>query len=322
MPSIRWSDFDVRLVGQVLWRERRRAAVIVAAAAALGVGYSLLLPVRYEARMSLSPAAPESNPLRLGSALAGLGGQLGLDIGGARPQLRFYVRLLQSYWFLSNLARTSVAGDTTVYWELQREPFPAAGADSSRKLDVVVTKLQRLLDVDADERANIFTVAVRMPTRAAALAASRRAIELLTQFDTHVRRLQASENRRFVAERTDSARMQLAAVEDSLAGFLTRNRLYQTSPDLQLQYQRLERRVALVQEIYVTLARNLEQARIDEVREAPLLTVVDPPHVAWRKAEPRRSKVVVTFLAAGMLLVLGLSWLVASVPAQSLSTTE
>jgi len=171
-------------------------------------------------------------------------------------------------------------------------------------MDAVVDRLRKVVGVELDERGNVFTISVPLSSRSMALAAIEKSVALITNFDTHVLRLQASESRRFVEERTDSARADLLQAEDSLTRFLAHNRTYDQSPALTIQYQRLQRLVALKQDVYLTLSRNLEEARIQEVKEAPLLTVVDPPRVRWRRSEPNRRNVVALFLAGGIILIL------------------
>jgi uncharacterized protein involved in exopolysaccharide biosynthesis len=304
MPTDAPGSFDFTMLGSEVWRHRRQSLLLLTVALLGGVATSLLLPAKYRATCTLSPAPSATDRLRLGSALASLGGQFGLDVGGARTQLRFYPRLVTSYWFLSNLARVPLVGDTTLYWLFESTTPDSLRPDYPRRMDTVVDRLRKAVSVELDDRGNVFTISVVLPTRAMALAAAQKAVALITEFDTHILRLQASESRRFVEERSDSARNDLGRAEDSLTTFLAHNRLYEQSPALTLYYQRLQRLVALKQEVYLTLSRNLEEARIQEVKEAPLLTVVDPPHAAWRRAEPNRRTVVGVFLVGGIVLVL------------------
>jgi hypothetical protein len=71
-------------------------------------------------------------------------------------------------------------------------------------------------------------------------------------------------------------RGELTTAENALVDFENRNRLLQ-SPGLTLERQRLQRRVEISQQVYLTLAQGYEQARIDEVRDTPVITVVDAP---------------------------------------------
>lgn len=296
---------DARAVLTEIKSARRQSLLILGASLIGGTLISFALPVRYEASVTLSPAPATADRAGLSGALASLGGQFGVDVTGARTQLRFYPALVSSHWFLANLARSRMAGDTTVYQVFAGEPLPAAGALAA-SMDDAVLRLRKAVSVTLDDRANIFTIRVRAPRRDIALAMASRIVELIGDFDTRVRRLRATENRKFIEDRAHEAQASLGASEDAVADFLARNRSYEQSPDLRVAYQRLTRRVDLANDVYTTLARNLEQARIDEVKEAPVLTLVDPPHVLWRKVEPERRKVVLATLVVGGALIAGL----------------
>ena len=291
-------------IGNRLWELRRWNAWLLGLGLVAGVVISLLLPVRYRATAVLSPSPSGGERIRLDGALASLGSQFGIDLGTSRSPLRFYPRLITSNWFLGNLAVTPLRGDTSIFSLFTAHPPDTAAADYPRLLEEVVTKLRKVFVVELDDRANSFTLSIELSSRTMADAAIERAISLITEFDTHVLRSQASESRRFLQARLDSARIDLQAYEDSVAIFLSHNRTYEQSPLLQLQYQRLQRRVGLKQEVYTSLARNFEEERMQEVREAPVLTIVDPPHAGWRKSYPLRRTVVAQFLALSAALIL------------------
>ena len=295
---------DVRALASEVARSRRRALAVLVGGVVLGIALSLVLPVRYEATATLSPAPAGTDRAGLSSALASLGGQFGVDVTGTRTQLRFYPALINSDWFLARLARSPVAGDTTLFQVLTGDVPPR---DASPAMDDAILELRKMVTVNLDDRANIFSVSVRAPRRDVALAAMTQLVALVGEFDTRVRRLRATENRRFVEDRAHEAQANLNVAESELAGFLARNRSYEQSPDLRVAYQRLSRRVELANDVYTTLARNLEQARIDEVKEAPVLTTVDPPHVKWRKVEPKRRKVVLLTVFTALVVILALA---------------
>jgi uncharacterized protein involved in exopolysaccharide biosynthesis len=73
---------------------------------------------------------------------------------------------------------------------------------------------------------------------------------------------------------------------------------------LTFQYERLQRQVQVLQEVYLTLRRELETSRIQEVNDAPLLTVVDSAVPPVRRSSPARTRIVlIAFFAAVCLAV-------------------
>ena len=59
--------------------------------------------------------------------------------------------------------------------------------------------------------------------------------------------------------------------------FMQANRQWDNSPDLQFQHDRLQRDITLRQQVYTTLVQSFEQARIAEVRDTPVITVLQEP---------------------------------------------
>ena len=133
-------------------------------------------------------------------------------------------------------------------------------------------------------------MSLEVELRPAELAAdvANRMVELLNQFNLERRQLQSREQRRFAGERLQEAQRELRDAEARQLSLLQANRTYTTSPLLTFEANRLERDVQVKQETYLTLTREYEQARIAEVRDTPLLTIVDRAVPPYKKSSPHR----------------------------------
>src|SRR5207302_10815015 len=100
--------------------------------------------------------------------------------------------------------------------------------------------------------------------------------------------------------RVATAEQQLRGAEESSRAFYERNRQWQSSPQLRFEEQRLTRQVAVQQELYLNLRREYETARIEEVNNTPVLTIIDHPAVPGRRISPQRTitVLVVTIVVA------------------------
>src|SRR5438876_484305 len=94
--------------------------------------------------------------------------------------------------------------------------------------------------------------------------------------------LQASQERRFLGERLDTARAELRRAEGALEKFLQRNRSYPNSPTLLFEHDRLQREAGLRQDVYSMLTQAYEQARMQAVRNTPSISLIDHPVPALR----------------------------------------
>ena len=106
---------------------------------------------------------------------------------------------------------------------------------------------------------------------------NQRLIDLVNEFNLRTRQSQAANERAFTERRLEEVRQELRATEDGLQSFLQRNRDYTNSPALTFQVERLQREVSMRQEVFTTLAQEFQQAKIEEVRDTPVITVVEAP---------------------------------------------
>jgi uncharacterized protein involved in exopolysaccharide biosynthesis len=61
--------------------------------------------------------------------------------------------------------------------------------------------------------------------------------------------------------------------------FLETNRQYRQSPQLILEWGRLQRQVDMRNQIYTSLLNAYETARIEEVKDLPVINIIEPPEV-------------------------------------------
>lgn len=78
-------------------------------------------------------------------------------------------------------------------------------------------------------------------------------------------------------------------------------------PDLSLQYSILRRNVRIHELIYEVLAQQLEMSRIQERKDTPLITVLDPARPAERSFRPRIVRIVVAAFLLGFLASVSLA---------------
>jgi uncharacterized protein involved in exopolysaccharide biosynthesis len=260
---------------------RQRGTIVWSAivGALLAVAFSVLTAA-YVARGSFTPASQGSGL----QGLARVAQTFGVDFGGgsAGPTLDFYLAVMKSRHLLSRLVQSELriprsrdSADSTTTTMLEVYGYP--GAPSHRQLLQAIDRLRDDLDVSADPASNLISFSVRARNRGLAEAIARQLLNLVNEFNVDQLQFSAATERQFVEARAKEAQRQLQLSEDSFRVFLEGNRSIQSSPRLQFESQRLQRAINLRQALYTTLAQSLEQARIAEVRDTPVITVVDDP---------------------------------------------
>jgi uncharacterized protein involved in exopolysaccharide biosynthesis len=136
------------------------------------------------------------------------------------------------------------------------------------------------------------------------------AAEYIKQLDTFCsseRFARLDENRSFVQSRLQETQVRLRDAEDTLLLYREQNRNYYlgSAPELQLEHERLMRKVAEIGEVYSLLSQQLEMATIEAKRKKPVVAVLDYPSVPVEKAGPHRLTNVMQITLAALLLSCG-----------------
>jgi uncharacterized protein involved in exopolysaccharide biosynthesis len=110
--------------------------------------------------------------------------------------------------------------------------------------------------------------------------------------------------RQFVESLVADAETALRAAEDRMQTFLQGNRVIE-SPQLVFARDRLQRDITLRQQVFNSLVQSREEARIREVRDTPVITVLESGRLPTMQ-EPRKSvqKALVGGIMGGVLGVL------------------
>jgi uncharacterized protein involved in exopolysaccharide biosynthesis len=275
-------------------------------AASLVVAF--LVPRTYTARASFVPQQGRSQM----SGIASLAAQFGVSVPvlDATRTPAFYVNLLDSKNLLLHVVETGVRVSLpatakpeplTDYLFTRERHFyelSAKGRTPGERDESAVKKLRRHVEISVDQKAGLVGIEVQLRDPVAARDVVGAFLAQLDSFNLRTRQSQAGSERKFTEARLIDARNQLRAAEDELMSFLQRNRDYRSSPQLTFLHDRLERNVFLYQRLYETLSQSYEQARIEEVRDTPVITVVEDPLIP-AKPDPRPFG---RAIAAGLLL--------------------
>jgi uncharacterized protein involved in exopolysaccharide biosynthesis len=280
-PALTDSDEPISLLGlgAVLLRWRRTIVVLGLLGFATGATLGLTRPRMYVSSATFLPQGAESPSSGLAAAASQLGIRVPTTGGGWGPAV--YVELLRSRTLLEPIAR-----DTIAVAELQGRRVPvmdlleikrSAGAE---RTDRAVRRLRGM--VRATELRPIGAVEVRVATEwpSVSLTLAERLVSAVNQFNLETRKSQAAAERHFVERRAAEIERSLREAEDRLQTFLQRNRIINPNSEQAFERERLQREVTRRTQLYTSLLEGLEEARIREVRDTPVITLLATPHAA------------------------------------------
>jgi len=265
---------------------------------------ALLQPRSYSGTASFMPQAP-----RAPSSLASLAGQFGFALPLDEPTQSpaFYADLVKSREILGAVvdSQYSIPTESGPVLRTLVQVFRSGGRSEAQRRFAAVKRLRRLVTVSAVQRTGVVTLSVEARYASLAAQVTSRILDEVNRFNLSTRQTRAAAERRFTEQRLQDVQGELRAAEDQLQRFLQRNRDYRNSPELMFQEDRLAREVAMKQQLYTTLAQAVEQAKIDEVRDTPVITIIERPEVPVRPdSRGLIKKGIVAVIVGGILGIL------------------
>jgi uncharacterized protein involved in exopolysaccharide biosynthesis len=268
------ADGEISLlsIANTLLRFRRFIAAIAVGAAILFTAPILFRPRLYQSSSSFTPEGAKSTQSLAGIAQL-LGAGAGID-GGQSPA--FYADLVTSKTMLDQLASTRFARagrDSATLYELLAEGRPLDDREKAK----IIQRLQGDVTAEVAARTGVVRLRVAMPSAALAHEANAALLRLLNRFNINTRQSQASAQRQFAERRVAEIGAELKAAEAERLDFQMRNRDYRQAPALALEAERISRNIGRLTTLYASLSESYEKAKIDEVRDTPVLTTVEAP---------------------------------------------
>jgi uncharacterized protein involved in exopolysaccharide biosynthesis len=278
--SDRPKNFPFIETANLLLRNWKLVLGVIALTFALAVVPAILTARSYTSSGAFLAQSKES-----ASGVQAIAAQFGVGVssGGMSPQ--FYVDLLRSREFQRQLVMTQYVASTS---EGPRRGTLSDFLDISAKkrpterLQATIDKLGGLLRASASPSTDVVSFSITTPHADLSQQVAVRVMDLVNKFDVEKRQTHAAAERRFTEKRLAEAREELRVAQTNLAGFRERNRLFAVSPTLEQVNARLAVEMRQREQTYLMLSEAYEKAKIDEVRDTPVLTTIEPPVVPVR----------------------------------------
>lgn len=260
----------------VLLRRRGTITLTTVLSIAAAAAFTFLRADTFTTQASFRPQGSQASA----SELMALASQFGVNVpGGGSEEVSpaFYAELLVSREILFRVANKSYVVEGVVSASLPDILEIEEDTEALRVEETIEALRNDIVSVQTGRQTGIVTVEVTTDWADLSAAIAARLLDEIALFNLDTRQSQAAAERIFIEERVDSARHALDAAESSMQAFLQANRQWENSPDLTFQHDRLQRDISLRQQVYTTLVQSFEQARISEVRDTPVITVLQAP---------------------------------------------
>ena len=261
-------------------RHWRLVAVTTFLVCVATIGVGLIQPRQYEVSTSFMPQSRRS-----ASNFSGIAAQFGINFPQAEPgqSPQFYGELIKSSEILRAVANQTFNLPTDAGRRpgslVQRERLKSPQVSEGLLLERAIARLRRQIPITISAKTGIITAQVRDEDPVLARDIASALIAQVVRFNQETRQSQASAERKFTEQRLQDAAAQLRAAEERSQAFAASNRGIGSASMLHVEQERLARDVNTRQEVYTMLENAFEQAKIDEVRDTPVITVLEPPRI-------------------------------------------
>jgi uncharacterized protein involved in exopolysaccharide biosynthesis len=279
---------------------RRRGTIIrtTVLVTLVAIAVAQFRPLTYTTSSSFRPQGSEAS----NSQLMALASQFGVNVGGASAEEAspaFYAELLTSREILARAANEPYEVDGVGSIMLKDLLEIEEETEAIRDAETIEWLRDEAVSVSTGRETGTVTLSVKTEWPSLSMAIAEDLLAQVSRFNQDTRRSQAASEREFIEGRVEEAEIALEVAEDSLRAFLEANRRYENSPLLTFQHGALMREVTLRSSVLTTLVQSYEQARISEVRDTPVITVLQVPFLPPQR-DPRRR-----VLSAALGIVLG-----------------
>lgn len=282
--------------------------LVVASAAAF---YTKRLPPVFTASAKFLPSQKSDMSARMGSIV---GGGIPADDFTETTTADYFTALLQSPLFLERIIlkrffiqRLGGEVELLKYFESEGDTQP-----KETRLQSGIEALAKMISVEATKqtvgRRELPIITISANTTEARLSADLVAAVLdeLVVYNQRARNAKAIQNREFIEKQLQDTKALLDEAEADLALFTSRNRVIVTA-DLETQQQRLTRNRTMQEEIYITLKKQLELAKIQEQENRVSIEIIQRPAPPLRKSGPKNLQNVLVAGFAGIVVFCSLA---------------
>lgn len=290
-----------------LWLNRKKIIYINIIVLVLTLLYLIFMTKPYfQSTVTILPEyGSKSNML---SQLSGLASLAGVKVGDSAPT-ELYQNIITSETVLQEVIyskyKTNEYPDSVnliKYFEIKVDDNNPELKKRKEFLLLYESLLQNRIATNVDRMTKILNVTVNMPEAQLSADVANNLVKALDLYIRTQRKSYATEQSFYIEKRTQQVKDSLSFAEDKLKSFREQNRITSQSPNLLLEQGRLLRNIEILQTVYIELTKQLEIAKIDQIKDAPVLNVKEFAKSPVKKAGPRRASTLVTFMFLSLLI--------------------
>lgn len=295
--NIKENNFSLEEIKSIvlsLWNSRGTVLKITGIITVISLIIVFILPKQFRSTVILLPDTDKTKLAGM-AGFSNLAALAGVNLGTVTIE-QLYPTIISSETIMKKVIYAKYYSEDfkqkinlIEYWDISEDT-------EARNFEIAMEKLKDRLDVNFDKITNVVTVSLWMPEAQLSADILDTLASSVDSFIRYNRNTNAAEQRRWIESRLDQVKNDLSKAENALKNFREQNRIFDNSPQLQLQQARLMREVEMQSTIYGELRKQYELAKIEEIKTVPVINVLDYPRAAGKKDKPKRALItIVTF---------------------------
>lgn len=169
----------------------------------------------------------------------------------------------------------------------------------SKKEYNCIMALKGCVGITLDDKKGYVTITANMPEALAAAQMAQATVTLLQKYITEFKIEKVQSNLDFVQERYDEAKHNFEDIQARRAKFRDAN-MNTSRYSARTELEKLDAEYTLAMNLYGELASQLEQAKISVKETIPVLTIINPVTVPFKKSKPQRAMILFAFTFLGV----------------------
>lgn len=201
----------------------------------------------------------------------------------------------------------------------QELPQMSAAGDAAQQIESLTKEeyevskiLSQAVSIVLTEKKGYVTITANMPEAVAAAQLAQATLTLLQKYITEFKIDKVQSNLDFVQSRYDEAKKNFEDIQFRRAKYRDSNQNL-VKHSARVEQEKLDAEYTLAMTLYSELAKQLEQAKISVKETAPILTVINPVTIPYKRSKPQRATILMAFIflgfAAGAGVVFGVPYL-------------
>ncbi len=320
---VKKTEIDLSKISKSIKRNSKNIFYTTLVGFALSFIYVIIATPYYQSYISINPIGDNINSGRSMGGLQSLASEYGVNLNVAdfiNDKPSFYIpdivnsRILKKAVISNKWNTNNGQVDLINYWQINdttkfsvgRLIGSFLGSEDNKNIklkfmDAAIDRLSEQLLVH-EEESGLIVISVLMEESQLAADISNFIANYIKKYVSDIMLSYSSTHREFIEERLKYSKNELSKSEEELKEFSEKNPFAVDTPELQLQRGRLLRNMEVNQQVYITLRQQYEMARINELKEIPVINILDNAEPASDEAKPQ--KLLIIFLVTLLSLIL------------------